>query len=605
MVLPSLRTILFFYVVAVSASLFANDTVSLEIDAPQTSRDQHGAINYTVTAGQPFTINVKINGQAQGNVDFNAPEHTSLHHFGTQRSFSSMNGAMSCTVIHNYQATVEKEGQVLFGPVKVTIDGKVYESQAVHVNVIKEQGTNEKHNKASTSTLKEKDIFCRVTSDKKHAVIGEPIIVTLSIYLHSQVNQVGLEPYHFDGFLVKELPEKQPRREVVDGKTYIVMEKQFLLHPTDEGTKKIKPFTVIYERLVPDESAAQNFFGIAMFGGMRVQRGKVSSSPLEIIVTKLPGTKQAINGVGHFTQFTASVDKQEAVANEPILLRLAVKGTAHFDQVSFDHPTLPSFCTFYSSKSATTYDDQQQLTGTKNFEFIIQIGQAGSIELPAQTFTFFDIHKHAYQTLTTKPLTITIKPSPDSQVSQPPVKEISEPQTADVEKETKEQNEPVIKDIHFIYEDFGQERPIAALPGWFFSALLLVSLMLWTLQSQLPKKYSALFAPFFSKRSHEKKLLHIKKKIETALHEHNVLGLHQLFIVFICTRLNLQQEDFSEQMLAQILVENGWHQNKVAELLDFLNTCASLRFSAGKTQQKHLDDVVEQAKKWLSFLVEN
>jgi len=576
----------------------AGDEVALEIDAHQTTRDQQGNVKYTVIAGKPFTVNVKINGQADGSINFQAPSHTSMRHFGTQKSFSSMNGSMSCALTHNYQAVVDKEGEIVFGPVKVTIDGKAYQSEALRVHVVKdvaEQGL--------TLAKKGSDIFCRATSDKKHVVIGEPIIVTLSIYVRCQIEQIGLEPYHFEGFLIKELPDKQQRKEIVDGNVCVVMEKQFLLHATDEGTKKIKPFTVIFDKLVQDTSATQNFFGMAMFGGVRSERGKVSSNPLDIVVKKLPHTSGAINGVGRFTQCTASVDKSEAVVNEPILFCLTVKGSSHFDQVAFDHPELPSFCKFYSSKSATTYDDQNQLTGTKRFEFVVQVGQAGTIELPAQKFTFFDTQKQTYQTLATKPITLTIKSSPDGKATMPVAQEDLEKQKTDNEKEEKKHEEPILKDIHFIYEDFGQDRPIKALPGWFFSAIVLLVLAGWMIRSYLSRKYRIPFSLLSGRRKHEKKLLHIKKKIEFALDEGNVSSLYQLFIVFVCTQLNLQQEDFSEQVLAQVLAEKGWQQATIAEFLDFLNACASIRFGAGKQQQRFLDDVRQQAAKWLLFLV--
>lgn len=580
--------------------LLANNKVTLEIDAHQTTHDNQGHVHHTVVAEKPFTLTLSIDGNVQGDIKFEPPANTTLRHYGTQRNFSSLNGSMTAKINLTYQAVAHKEGDITFNPVSVTIDGKNYESKEILVRVIK----NEAQATVSSSLKNQKnvsDIFCRAMCDKRKVFTGEPVMVTVSIYIKCQVEQVGLEPYHFDDFLVKELPEKQPRREIINGQPYTVMEKQLLFHPMHEGIKKIKPFNVVYDRLVQDE-AVQNFFGMAFFGGVRTQRGSTSSNPLEITVLKIPATHQTVNGVGSFSECSLHVDKQQASPNEPLLMSIRVKGKANFDQVTFDHPELPYFCKFYNSKSSTSYDDVTQLSGAKTFEFIIQVGQAGTIELPAQKFTFFDTHKQQYSTIISKPVTLSIVQQPGSggQQSFP-----SQPQLqpiAEQEKDDKQREERLIKDIHFIYEDFGHDWPIKAIPGWFFSVLILMLLLIWTIQAYLPNHFRFLWLLVTQQQNRQKKLEHIGRKIELALIEGDGTHLYQLFIVFICTQFNLAQEDFSEHLLGAVLLEKGWPQAKVAELFDFLNVCASLRFAADK--HKLSDNVKKQAAAWLSFLAQ-
>lgn len=603
MALALLRSTVFFCISVFWATLLsANQVVTLEVEAHETTRDQQGKLRHVVTVGQPFTIHVKVAGQAQGQLDFKAPAHSSLQHFGTQTSFSSFNGAVSSTLTHSYQAVVDKEGEVVFGPIKVSINGATHESEIIKVQAVKGASAHSEHSRGASSSAskRERDIFCRLTSNAKNVVIGQTVTVTLTIYLRGDIQQIGLEPYHFNGFLTKELPESQRRREMVDGTPFVVLEKQFLLNPTEEGVKKIAPFTVAYDRLVQDESAAHNFFGMVMFGGAHSERGKVSSSSLEITVTKLPSYKGAINGVGNFSQFTASVDKHEAVVNEPISLRLSAKGNAHFDQVTFDHPELPAFCKFYSSKSATSYDDQNQLNGTKNFEFIVQVGQAGTVELPAQKFTFFDAQRHHYTTLTSKPITLTIKPSPDGQVVSLPVQQESQEKQQPPEEKKEESS---IKDIHFIYEDFGQEQPLPALPWWLFTTIILLSLVIWGARLTVPTKYSARLAALFSCQNHQKKILHHKKNIEAAVQKGDAHALHSLFVALVCAQIDIDPETFSEADVVQVLLDNGWVQEKIVEFLEFLNKCASIRFGQGTQHKKVWDEVLDQATYWLLFLV--
>jgi hypothetical protein len=72
---------------------------------------------------------------------------------------------------------------------------------------------------------------------------------------------------------------------------------------------------------------------------------------------------------------------------------------------------MPSCLKYYDSNSTLVEPSFHGGMFKKRFEFIVQGMQVGEWDIPEHTFTYFDVKKHAYVTLRTAPLSVSIMPN--------------------------------------------------------------------------------------------------------------------------------------------------------------------------------------------------
>ncbi len=390
-----------------------------------------------VTVGEPFvaTYTVNANGKSPQFPDFNNFEVLSGPNLSQSSSISIINGNVSRQVENTYTFYLQanKEGKYTIPPASIKVKGKTIKSNSLTIEVVKGE-SNANNNTAATNTnnstntqsanLPNNDLFVKVLVNKSNVYQGEQLIATIKIY--SRVDLMGFEDIKFPSyknFWADEIPvpdQIQLHRENINGRIYNVgVLKKTILTPQKAGKLRIDPIEVscVVRQRVKRKNY-DNFFD-AFFGGgsYRKVRKKIKSSPVIIRVKPLPPDQPGnFNGaVGTFTM-DVNIDKTEAKTNDAITLTVKISGRGNlrlFDAPEVNLP--PDFETYDPKETQKIRNTENGTIGSRTFQYVFIPRHAGTFEIPAIKFSYFDITTKKYKTLTSQKIELHIQKGNDNE----------------------------------------------------------------------------------------------------------------------------------------------------------------------------------------------
>ena len=230
--------------------------------------------------------------------------------------------------------------------------------------------------------------------------VGEPILLTY--YLYTQVSISGLQftdAPQYPGFWAEDLEKSQNlagEAATVDGVSYRrfpVMTK--LLFPTRSGRLSI-PASSLTVGIQP-----RSFFD----AGGALQR---TTRAFTIDVKPIPDEPGFSGAVGRF-RATATVDRPALAIGEAATLRFRVEGTGNLKWVDRGPElTVPGAKVFPPQTKSDLKSTPSGIVGSRTWEFVIVPQTAGSLEIPALTFSYFDPAGGRIVRSTTTPLSLRI-----------------------------------------------------------------------------------------------------------------------------------------------------------------------------------------------------
>lgn len=641
------KTFLFFMIFFTTTLLVsANFSVSLELSGIHYIK-KNNVVTPTIFLKESFELKVVVSGKSQ------APNLTSIKGIEnfmirgetSHSNVSITNSGMLVEQTTGYTLFPKEIGTFQIGPVTLTQNGQTISSNTVTIAVEKQtqplklqlvpkkqtaRGTPT--NKAlppDESTTEQSELYATMRADKDSVFTEEPIVVTISIHQRGNKTSIrGMQAPNFPDCTVKEIEKVKQFQERVGKKTYTVLEKTYLIFPNKPGRLVISPAQIIYNVREQRRTRHSSFFGNDLFSNFfntDVKQKVTPSNPVAIEVKKIPphtdmqGNALKVDGIGNFSLFSATVDKTNVVLNEPIKLTLTISGNANFDLILPLKPNLPKNFKSYDSKTNSKQTiENNMLEGTKTFEFIVQIPQAGTWSIPAQIFTHFDTKSQTYKTLKSQPIPITVTiPEGASDLQQ---------QITPDQKETKQITTPVLStDIHFIQED----GPVSERKTKQMSFLLFFLLVLLVPSFFYFERISGFVAPFILKMiptsikstRRRKKILPVYQKQITNLvaqsqitvddpqqDESNRLASghleksYQIFIHFFAELANTQPASVTETWIEKFLEKNNFSSEKIDSFIQFLHECAQHSFTAQAITKTDLQNFEQKANYWLVFI---
>lgn len=248
----------------------------------------------------------------------------------------------------------------------------------------------------------ESDIFLRATVDRTDVHVGEQ--VTLSVWLLSRVevsHVEGLKMPRLDGFWAEEL--ETPRQisaqtKYVDGvpyRAYLIQRRA--LFPLRAGEVKIDPVEL------------EIVTGRSFFGGGRRQHRKSPGATLK--VQELPGGAPPAfrrGNVGQWSLQAEATPSQVALGN-PVTVRITATGTGNLQNLELPEiGKIEGFKIFEPTRSDSAQIRDMRYGGSKTLEYVLVPERAGTYEVPALSFAWFDPETDAYASTTTQPITLTV-----------------------------------------------------------------------------------------------------------------------------------------------------------------------------------------------------
>lgn len=422
-----MKRLFYLYIcLCISVSVFADD-VSLRVSAPS-----------TVEAGGKFRVQFTVNTQ---NVSgFSAPDFKGFEVIygpatSSQSSFQMINGrtSQSSSIIYTYVLLAESPGTFTIGSASVNVDGKAVKSRPVQVRVLSAGAGGASNSGAnggggnygggrqpsapaassSSADISAKDLFMTATASRTSVHEQEAILLTYKIYTLVDLRQLDGKLPTLDGFQIQEIPlprTKEFELEQYNGRNYrSVIWSQYLLFPQKSGKLTIPSIT--YEGVVITRN--RNLDPIEAFfngqSGYTELKRKITTPTLTINVSPLPNKPEGFSGaVGKFS-LSSSISTKEVDANDAVTLKISVKGSGNMKLIATPEVKFPKDFETYDAKVNDNFQlTRSGLSGTKDFEYLFVPRHAGTYEIPAADFIYFDTESRSYKTLHTEAYTLKV-----------------------------------------------------------------------------------------------------------------------------------------------------------------------------------------------------
>ncbi len=565
------------------------------------SVQQDGKAVPTVNLNESFVINVAAAGINQQTSRIDIDGINNFHMLGRQQSSSThmINGVASSQTTLHITVQAKKEGTFTLGPATTEYDGKSISSNKLKLSVDAKYVSKRPKRGATKQDTSGASLLYKISTDKQQVVVGEPLILTTAIYAHGPILEAAVEQPSLSGFSIKPLKESKLYDETIDGIDYHVEEKKFLLVPQQEGKKIISPVKAQYAVSAQRKRRGGGFFDddfINAFFGQQAEQRLATSNELIIDVLPLPKYQGNVDGVGTFSSFTATLNKQQAAAHEPIVLTLTIEGVGDLEHIAVPKLKLPASIKFYDSKNETNQDlTTPYANGKKRFEFVLQATQPGTCTIPEQAFTYFDTEKHKFKTVTTEPITLIITPAVGGSTNH--ISSINTAEPPQVNQSTEAPAQEQATDIHFIHEELvANKKHPASIPFAIFLVLLLTPTLLAS--RRISKIFGKASNRWHSKYGGHKARAQLDKQLEAIIRKNDACALYQFFLKFLAGQFKADVATVTEDWIEHQLRSAGWDQTKIHEFLDYLGTCAQFHFSPHHMTAAKSTELLKRAQYW-------
>lgn len=294
---------------------------------------------------------------------------------------SIVNGVVRKTYAVTFMIVPSRSGELVIPPFSAVIDGQRLESEPIRLTVNQGQAI-------------EDVFFLEIKTDKEEVYQGEPVTMTLEVWLHSDFRMTYLRSEFPDvtGFYAvprepKEAPQRQDSR---DGHRYVVQPFVQMLYPTATGTLKIGEWT--WDCIIARRST---------------QEAVRSTKPFYVKVKPLPPAPANFTGsVGKYA-IAASLSANAANPGVPIDLKVHVSGIGNPDAVG--EPQIPPLTgAMLGDPKRTSFP----LEDTVQAEWVypLTVTRDSDIVVPEIPYCYFDPERAEYVTVHTQALPLRVRP---------------------------------------------------------------------------------------------------------------------------------------------------------------------------------------------------
>ena len=508
----------------------------------------------------------------------------------SQSSFQMVNGRTSSTssITYTYILVASKNGTFTIPAARINAAGKNVESNEVRISVTgqaqvntqQQQGHGHMQPHSSGTTISGRDLFIRVSASKRRVHEQEPILLTYKVYTRANLTDLSGKMPDLKNFYTREVPLPQQKHfvvETLDGVGYrTVTWSQYVMYPQKSGKLEIPSIT--FEGIVAQPNRYVDPFEAFFNGGSGYTevKKKIVAPSITIDVAPLPARPAGFSGgVGHF-EVSASVDKREVTANDPVKLRVTVSGTGNMKLLKQPTVRFPKdFDTYDAKVTDNTKLTTGGLTGSIVYDFLTVPRHQGDFEIPPVEYTYYDLESNTYKTLHTDSFTIHVAKGSGtamavSSYSQEDVKELN-------------------SDIHYIHT--GESHQYAM--GHFFFG----STAYWVTLGVLLMSFVSLFVVFRQRAIDNANIVKQRAGKAGKVATKRLRKAHQLMAAgkpgkfydevlhalwgFVGDRLNIPVELLSRENISQQLAGHQVSQEVIDRFIGAIDECEFARYAPG------------------------
>ena len=517
----------------------------------------------------------------------------------TSTNYQNINGQSSTTHTRSYTYTVRvvQEGKVTVLSASIKIGKDTYTTDPKTVETVKGQVPD--GGSSSAGQRAGDDLRLRVSVSKTRVVVGEPVIVTLKLYVQSSAIS-GFEDVRFptfDGFWSQEIDAPQNIqfvRENYDGQIYnAALLRRYMLLPQQTGTLTIEPSELVCLLQIQAEQTGPRSIFDDFFSSYQTIRKRVASEPVTINVSALPAGAPAsfTGGVGSF-RLSAGFDSDSVAAHEATSLKITISGTGNINLVDAPKVRLPAdFESYDVRKTENITTGASGSTGTLTFEYPFIPRAPGTFDLEPVEFTYYDIDAGRYRTLSSGPLSLKVGEGTRTDAAVIP------------SGVSKRSVESLGEDIRFISTTTNLRkagRMMVSSPAMIIipTVILLAAAAVWVLLARSIVRRSDVAG---TRNRKAMKVARARLKNASAFLRQGLYGafyeeLHKALHGYISDKLMLPVADLTRERIGEELRARGKDEAVIQELSDILDACEYARYapaSGSEAMEKHYQQAVK------------
>lgn len=346
------------------------------------------------------------------------------------------NGVLKEYVSVSYLLKPKKEGQFILPQATARIDGKVYRTKSMVVEVAASAipGISEDMHFAEELVIRKgeslsdkvrNNIFLKLDLNKTSCFEGEPVIATYKLYTRLRSESKVIRRPSFNGFSVYDMvnPESEgPYREQVNGREYnVYILRKVQLYPLQSGKIDLDPIEVENsltfvkrEELKSELSLGRVLKNLAEGNeDEAVIRDKVilATAPSFVQVKPLPTPSAAGFGgaVGNF-EVKAMVSGNLVNRNDVIDLVIRVSGKGNFPMFGSPAVKWPDSTEVFESSVQEQFSKfVSPIAGSKVYSIPFTVQQAGDLVIPPVELHYFDPQKASYAIAQSDPISLHVE----------------------------------------------------------------------------------------------------------------------------------------------------------------------------------------------------
>src|SRR3989338_8144130 len=403
---------------SITADCFAEDiSISSDVDRQELSIDEQ------------LTLTIIVSGNVS---DIPQPQITGLTGFtaysaGRSQNISIINGKVSSSVSFTYILIPNDAGEYTLGPFSINYQGKAYSTSPINIKVTPRAkpgpggrpysyhqvpaGPSDKD-----SRREGKELFIEAYVDKLTSYVNEQITLTFAFYQSVNLFENPVyNPPSTTGFWTEDMPPQKKYYKTIDGREYLVTEIKTALFATAPGE-----FTIGPARLEASIEDLERFFSRSPFDVFdkdpfsMFRRGKpivLTTDPITIEILPLPEEGRPLNFKGDVGRFdiTAEADKNSVEENQPITLKIRIKGEGNIKTVSSpDTGELDNVKVYDSASSENISKSGYIVQGEKIFEKVFVPKNPASLTIGPIRYSYFDPLSRRYIEKATSPISINV-----------------------------------------------------------------------------------------------------------------------------------------------------------------------------------------------------
>lgn len=396
-----------------------NFLLSILFILPLVSLAQDEGVTFeAVVSKKKLGINERLRLDFSMNKDgdnFTPPDFEGFRVSGPRQSISQsyVNGKRTFSKMYTYTLIPTSRGRFTIGQAKVEIDGKIYKTLPVKVEIT---AAVDKPNEAQTvDDIADDNLHLVAEVSKQRPYLNEAISVVYKLYVSPSINVSDFRPLDnptYNNFWSQDLPIKRWKIEngTYKGRSYrYVVLKRVVLYPQKTGKLNIEPLSLDVTVDVPTNR--RDFFGGRIF---KQTNKTVSAGSRTINVKELPsGKPEGFTGaVGSF-DFNVIPSKTDLKATESLQVKVEVEGGGNLKLFDLPKLNLPSSLEVYDPEFNENV--RTNLAGSKgevsdNYTIVPQY--RGKYPIPSISFSYFDPEEKKYKTVNSQEILINVFEGP-------------------------------------------------------------------------------------------------------------------------------------------------------------------------------------------------